>query len=151
MAKKFNKNRSVDSRYLNVPIKYVLNYKGANIGSADKYEDESYEEWRRGMLDKWDDIINESEVSREVFEKIKKRGQEEGISFLRRKLVKKGKDKTLCIVDFYGKNALVAWRNHETRKVGMTRLCPVLQKNGKAYLQYKDKLILISNALGWVF
>ena len=151
MAKKFNKNRSVDSRYLNVPIKYVLNYKGANIGSEDKYEDEPYEEWRRGMLDKWGHILNESNVSREVFEEIKKRGQEKGISLLRKKLIKKGKDKTLCIIDFYGNNALVAWRNNKTRKVGMTRLCPVLQKNGKAYLQYKDKLILISNDSGWVF
>lgn len=61
-------------------------------------------------------------------------------------------DKTLCIIDFFGKSmALVAWRNNDTYKMGMPRLCKVVEKNGKTYIRYKGKLILISDLSGWVF
>ena len=95
MSMKFRKNREVDSRYLNVPVKYVLNYAGANDGE---------------------------------------------------------KDKTLCIIDFYGKHlALVGWRNAETFSIGKTRLCRVVYKKDKVYIRYKGKDILISDKSGWVF
>ena len=150
MSKKFNKNRSVDPRYLNVPVKYITSekVKGANEGGADKYEYESYEEWRQGLIDQFGDV---SDFSRESYEKIKQHYKDEGIITRNHKLVKKAKDKSLCVIDFYGKNALVAWRNNNTCKVGMTKLCPVLQQHGKSYIKYKDKLILISDASGWVF
>ena len=143
---KFKKNREVDSRYLNVPVKYILNYDGANKSGVDKYEYESYEEWRQGLIDQFGDY----DYSRESYEKIKQRYKDEGIITRSHKLVKKAKDKTLTIVDFYGKNALVAWRNNNTCKMGMTRLCPIVHKHGKVYIEYKGKLILISNNSGWV-
>ena len=94
MSMKFGKNREVNSYYLNVPVKYITNYTGANDGE---------------------------------------------------------KDKTLCIVDFYGKHlALVGWRNGDTFSVGKTRLCRVIHKNGKAYIRYKGNNILISDESGWV-
>lgn len=93
---KFGKNREVDNRYLNVPVKYITSkYNGSNEGE---------------------------------------------------------KDKSLCIIDFYGNDkALVGWRNNETCKMGMTRVCKIVHKDGKHYLKYKDKLILISDPYGWVF
>lgn len=144
---KFKKNREVDSRYLNVPVKYILNYYGANKSGVDKYEYESYEEWRQGLIDQFGDV---SDFSRESYEKIKQYYKDKGIITRSHKLVKKAKDKTLTIVDFYGKNALVAWRNNNTCKMGMTRLCPIVHKHGKVYIDYKGKLILISNNSGWV-
>lgn len=94
---KFGKNRSVDSLYLNVPIKYIVNteeFNGAN----------------------------------------------------------EGMDKTLCIVDFYGKNkALVAWRNNEKCKMGMTHICPIIYKNKNYYIVYRGREILISDDSGWVW
>lgn len=61
------------------------------------------------------------------------------------------KDKTLCIVDFYGKDkALVAWRNNNTYKMGMTKMCKVIWKKDKMYLRYKGKLIQLSGTGGWV-
>ena len=63
-----------------------------------------------------------------------------------------GMDKTLCIVNFYGKNkALVAWRNNEKCKMGMTHICPIICKNKNYYIVYKGKEILISDDNGWVW
>lgn len=106
MSKKFGKHREVDPYYLNVPIKYILNYTGKNEDGKDHYRD--------------------------------------GIK------IKEAKDKTLTIVDIYGKNALVAWRNNKTYKMGMTKLCPLIWKYGKLYLKYKDTLIQLSDTSGWV-
>lgn len=146
---KFKKNREVDSRYLNVPIKYILNYDGANKSGVDKYRDETYEEWKQSMIDHWGDMINEKSLSKESWKACKKTLKEWGHES-KNILVKKAKDKTLTIVDFYGNNALVAWRNNNTCKMGMTRLCPIVHKHGKVYIEYKGKLILISNNSGWV-
>lgn len=147
---KFGKNREVDDLYLNVPVKYIINYTGANEGGKDKYEYPTYEKWveqsleifeRNGLEDdeRWD-------LTREAYKAEKESG------WMEKELVKKGKDKTLCIVDFYGKHlALVGWRNVDTFSVGKTRLCRVIHKNGKVYIRYKGKDILISNKSGWVF
>lgn len=157
MSKKFKKNRSVDLRYLHVPLKYLLNFKGSNCNKYPKYREETYEEWKNGMLEwyaknNWYEENSEAlekELSKEVFESVKeqqkKLGQEQ-----KQILVDKGRNKTLCIIDFYGKNALVAWRNNDSCKIGMTRLCRCYKKKNKWYIKYKDKEILISDNSGWV-
>lgn len=157
MSKKFEKNRSVDLRYLHVPLKYLTNFKGANCNRYPKYKEETYEEWRDSMRkwlieNEWYDTQEEieRETTKEVFEAVMKQQKEWGIS-PKTILVDKGRDKTLCIIDFYGKNALVAWRNNNTCKIGMTKLCPCYKKKGKWYINYKGKEILISNKGGWVF
>jgi hypothetical protein len=145
---KFGKNREVDKRYLNVPAKYILNYTGANEGGKDKYDYPSYEEWVEEMkefLDKNPLFKDYLVLNKETFEDFKKSGH------VKERLVKKGKDKTLCIVDFYGKHlALVGWRNADTFSVGKTRLCRVIYKNDKVYIRYKGKNIPISDKSGWV-
>lgn len=156
MSKKFEKNRSVDWCYLHVPLKYITNFKGSNCNRYPKYKEESYEEWRDTMREwltknKWYDTQEEieRETTREVFEAVREQNKKWGIT-PKIALVDKGKDKTLCIIDFYGKNALVAWRNNQSCKVGMTKLCPCYKKKGKWYIKYKGKEILISNNSGWV-
>lgn len=151
MSKKFDKNRSVDWRYLHVPLKYITNFKGgANCDRAPKYRYETYEEWKQGMIDHFDWFYDteekKAELTKECYEKVK-----EGRIGVKQILVKEGRDKSLVIIDFYGKNALVAWRNNNTCKVGMTRLCPCYKKKKQWYIKYKDKEILISNNGGWVF
>ena len=158
MSKKFEKNRSVDWRYLHVPLKYITNFKGGqNHFRAPKYREETYEEWRDSMREwliknEWYDTQEEIErdTTKEVFDAVKKQQKEWGIS-PKVTLVDKGKDKTLCIIDFYGKNALVAWRNNQSCKVGIPRLCPCYKKKKKWYIKYRGKEILISNNSGWVF
>lgn len=156
MSKKFDKNRSVDWRYLHVPLKYITNFKGgSNCDRADRYRKETYEEWKEDMIKHFSYIYDSQEVidkelTKECFEHIQKWEDENGY-LGKRILVKEGRDKSLCIIDFYGKNALVAWRNNKTCKVGMTRLCPCYKKKNQWYIKYKDKEILISNNSGWVF
>lgn len=144
---KFSKHREVDSTYLNVPIKYILNFNGANQDGKDKYRHETYEEWKKSMED-WIERYNLSwnmDLSEETYEAVKSNG------YIKEVLVKEAKDKTLCIVDFYGKKkALVAWRNGKTCKMGMTHICPIVYKDKKAYIKYRGNLILISNDSGWV-
>lgn len=148
MSRKFGKYREVDSMYLNVPVKYCLNYKGANESGEDKFRVETYDEWVERQ-NKWisennwaNDFIH---IDRETYEYLKKNG------YLKETMVKKGKDKILCIVDFYGKDkALVAWRNCNTCKMGMTHICKLVWKGNKLYLKYKDNLIQLSDTGGWV-
>jgi len=145
---KFGKNREVDSNYLNIPIKYILNHNGSNEDGKNKYRYETYEEWKSGM-ESWlkdNPWFSDMNLSEETYENCKKAG------CLKEILHKEAKDKTLCIVDFYGKkSALVAWRNNKTFKMGMTRLCEVVYKDSKAYIRYRGNLICISDESGWVF
>lgn len=159
MSKKFEKNRSVDWRYLHVPLKYLLNFKGgANCDRMPKYREESYEEWKSSMKEwyiknNWYEENSEElekELSKEVFDAVKKQQKKWGYE-PKQILVDKGRNKTLCIIDFYGKNALVAWRNNDSGKVGMTKLCPCYKKKDKWYIKYKNKEILISTNSGWVY
>ena len=148
MSFKFGKNREVDSRYLNVPVKYLIGYLGSNPDGKDKYEYPSYEEWVlqcQKTIEHFE-LDEEWDLSREAYEEEKKSG------YLEKELVRMGKDKTLCIVDIYGKKfALVAWRNNHTCKVGMTRICKLIYKDKKVYINYRGKLILISDPSGWVW
>ena len=144
---KFKKNREVDSKYLIVPVKYITNYPGSNHWGCDKFRNESYEEWTEKINE-----VNQRfpEFAEEPTPENYTAWKEGG--YLDKKLEKKGKDKTLCIIDFYGKNwALVAWRNNNTGKVGMVHKCRVVTKNDKEYIKYRGNLILISDHSGWVF
>ena len=87
MSKKFEKNRSVDWRYLHVPLKYLLNFKGgANCNRMPKYREESYEEWKSGMKEwyiknNWYEENSEAlekELSKEVFEAVKEQQKKMG-------------------------------------------------------------------------
>ena len=152
MSVKFGKNREVNNRYLNIPVKYILHYDGSNIGGKDKYTVITFDEWKK-MMNEWNTKsgLPSHEFTYEGYVAWKKYCDENGYDYHYKKLVKKGKDKTLCIVDFYGSKALVGWRNNNTCKIGMTRLCNLVTKNKKTYIDYKGKLILISDDSGWVF
>ena len=150
--KKFGKNREVDPLYLNVPIKYILHYTGSNKDGKDKYGPIPFEEWKKTM-EEWDKTsgLRPCKYTLEDYKAWVKYCEENGYNH-HKKLIKEGKDKTLCIVDFYGNDkALVAWRNNKTCKMGMTRICKVVDKGNKSYIKYKGKLVLISDPWGWVF
>ena len=147
MGLKFGKYREVDSRYLNVPVKYILNYNGANEDGKVKYGFKPYEEWVKDVkkFNEKFSLETKMDYSIETYNYLKKNG------YISEVLLNDPKDKTLCIIDFYGKDkALVAWRNNKTCKMGMTRICKLEWKDKKLYLKYKDKLILLSNSSGWV-
>ena len=153
MSRKFGKHREVDCHYLNVPIKYILNYTGKHEDGKDHYRDITYEEWREKTrklyLDFDDREPTDRELSRDEYYACLKL-DEKWDSRTWKVKCKEAKDKTLTIVDIFGKNALVGWRNNKTCKMGMTKLCPMIWKHGKLYLKYKDKLIQLSNTGGWV-
>lgn len=158
MSRKFGKHREVDYRYLNVPIKYILNYTGKHEDGKNHYRNMTYEEWVVLARDRYKYFFSEEEIekytSREAYEhELELYKTDElwaSIGEHNKVLVKEAKDKTLTIVDIFGKNALVAWRNNKTCKMGMTKLCPLVWKHGKLYLKYKDNLIQLSNTGGWV-
>lgn len=156
---KFGKYREVDCRYLNVPIKYILNYTGKHEDGKDHYRNRTYEEWladQYKLAEEFGEMVSlkKENLSREAYEKELKLYKTDdlwaSLGEKQKILTKKAKDKTLCIVDIFGKNALVAWRNNETYKMGMPKLCPLVWKHGKLYLKYKDNLIQLSNTGGWV-
>jgi len=156
---KFGKYREVDCRYLNVPIKYILNYTGKHEDGKDHYRNRTYEEWlvdKYKLAEQFGEMVSleKENLSREAYEKELKlyKTDELWASLGERQkiLTKEAKDKTLCIVDIFGKNALVAWRNNKTYKMGMPKLYPLVWKHGKLYLKYKDNLIQLSNTGGWV-
>lgn len=149
---KFGKHREVDSRYLNVPVKYILHYTGANEDGKDKYETIPFEEWKSRM-ESWDKTsgLPPHEYTFEGYKAWVKYCEDNGYDH-HKKPTKEATDKTLCIVDFYGKDkALVAWRNNRTCKMGMTHICKVIDKGNKSYIRYRGKLILISDPSGWVW
>lgn len=59
-------------------------------------------------------------------------------------------DKDLCIVDFFGRFALVGWRNGNSCSISMPRLCRIIKKNGKQYFMWHGKKVLFSDSSGWV-
>ena len=151
MSQKFGKYREVDNRYLNVPVKYITRVVGSNPGGKDKYREESYEEWLEWCKMNGE-LCKGQEFSRKSWEAVKAWEKNHGIDCSRKILVKKGVDKSLCIVDFYGKNkALVGWRNVDRFSIGMPTLCRIVRKGKKAYIEYRGKLICISDRDGWVF
>ncbi|WQJ53455.1 MAG: hypothetical protein [Wendovervirus sonii] len=153
---KFEKYRAVDNHYLNVPYKYILDYNGSNMNPKYKVfsRDEAFEQWGKENPDDYNKWISgcPNDVDAQIeYEKI---GKKINAYFdaLEQANNLKNRNKTLCIVDFFGKNkALVAWRNNKTYKMGMTRLCKIIHKKQGRYLLYKGHEIFIDQSNGWVF
>ena len=60
-------------------------------------------------------------------------------------------DKDLCIVDFFGKYALVGYRNGNRATISMPKLCKIIKKKGKWYFMWHGKKVLYSDTSGWVY
>ena len=163
---KFGKNRSVDIRYLNVPYKYLTSIDGKH--EAPKLDKKmtlaEYRQMRKELAESWADLGEKMPSDEEVRADYKalskqahKKGEEGLDAYLilqKRKPIEvmKNKDKTLCIVDFFGKKkALVGWRNNEKCSISMPKICPIVYKRGKGFILYKGKEILFTDSSGWVF
>jgi hypothetical protein len=163
---KFGKNRSVDIRYLNVPYKYLTSIDGQH--EAPKLDKKmtlaEYRQMRKELAESWVDLGEKMPSDEEVRADYKalskqahKKGEEGLDAYLilqKRKPIEvmKNKDKTLCIVDFFGKKkALVGWRNNEKCSISMPKICPIVYKKGKGFILYKGKEILFTDSSGWVF
>jgi hypothetical protein len=163
---KFGKNRSVDIRYLNVPYKYLTSIDGQH--EAPKLDKKmtlaEYRQMRKELAESWADLGEKMPSDEEVRADYKalskqahKKGEEGLDAYLilqKRKPIEvmKNKDKTLCIVDFFGKKkALVGWRNNEKCSISMPKICPIVYKKGKGFILYKGKEILFTDSSGWVF
>lgn len=136
--KKFGKNRSVDSGWLGTPVKYCFGVKG-------KYTNRKYKELK----------IPESELnSLDIFsDEWDEKYKELKEKYLNPQLIlKQDYNKDFVIIEFYGKSkCLCAWRNNITCKVGMTFVCPIIKRNKKYYVKYKNQLISLETNYGWVF
>ena len=148
---KFDKNRSVWSHWLSVPTVYMLNATGSNTEKKTKKKRVlmTYEEAK-----KRNDELNEKfpnlkvNYTRELYDEFVKKND----PYIYKEVEVEGEaDKTLAIIQFYGDKALVGWRNNDTAKIGMTRLCPIIKKDKKTYLIYRGRKIEISHKKGgWV-
>lgn len=164
MSKKFEKNRSVDYRYMSVPVKYCSGVKSrfTNTGynglerkkvsfaikhlKKNNFPKELYND-----VDSLHDIfmksldVHMSDEQYDLFESILNKADEMNVAV-------KEKDKSFVILDFYGnKKALCAWRNNKECKIGMTFICPCDLKAKKPYILYKGKKMYINDSNGWVF
>ena len=148
---KFDKNRSVWSHWYTTPTVYMLDATGSNTEKKTKKKRVlmTYEEAK-----KRNDELNEKfpnlkvNYTRELYDKFVK----ENYPYIYKEVEVEGEaDKTLAIIQFYGNKALVGWRNNDTAKMGMTRLCPIIKKDKKTYLIYRGRKIEISHKKGgWV-
>lgn len=64
--------------------------------------------------------------------------------------VKGEPNKEFVIIDINGKNAICAWRNTDTCKIGITFTCRLTRRNNKLGFIYKDKFVNLNNS-GWVW
>lgn len=164
-VKKFGKNRSVDRRYYNVPYKYLTSIEGQHEATnmERKMTLAEYKKMRQELCERWAEFGEEMPSDEEVkadykaLSKQARKNDEDGslaysmLKYRKPKELIKSKDKTLCIVDFFGnKYALVGWRNNSSCSISMPKLYKLIKKNGKYYVKYKDKLIKISGGSGWV-
>lgn len=136
--KKFEKNRSVDSSYLNTPIKYCLGTKG-------RFSNKKYKEPKipDSELEKLDKLEIFSDKWYELHEKLKGK-------YLKKK-IKQDYNKDFVVLDFYGKSkCLCAWRNNITCKIGITFICQIIKRNKKYYIKYKNQLLPLETNSGWV-
>lgn len=136
--KKFGKNRSVDSSWLNIPAKYCFGVNGRYTNR--KYKELKIPESELEKLDIFSDEWNEQ------YKKLKEK-------YLNPQLIlKQNYDKDFVIIEFYGKSkCLCAWRNNIACKMGMTFICPIIKRNKKYYVKYKNQLISLETNSGWVF
>lgn len=161
---KFKKKRSVDEHWLSVPIKYCSGVRGQhtdpNYENSHKKEinDFNFQEcYEKGMfpaseiekLDAIDWFGNHDEWNKQYDHMMTKYVLE---PYYKTHTVRKKHDKDFVIIEFYGKHkALCAWRNTERCNVGMTFICPIVTKNKKRYVKYKNQLIPLSAKTGWVY
>jgi hypothetical protein len=123
-----------------------------------------YKKMRQELCERWADFgekIPSDEEVRADYKALSKQAHKKGEEGLdaylilqKRKPIEvmKNKDKTLCIVDFFGKKkALVGWRNNEKCSISMPKICPIVYKKGKGFILYKGKEILFTDSSGWVF
>lgn len=155
MIKKFGKNRSVDSNWLNVPIKYMLEIKSSDTKSKSGKEipDETWEESYNNYVTFCNDLDLEPEPFNEYKTNCIKNYEENGIQPLKMKSIPPKHDKTFCILELSKHIATCAWRNNQTCKCGMTFTCKVEKHNdGTIGIIYKDKFYPINkSSSGWVF
>ena len=164
MSRKFEKNRSVDSRYMSIPIKYCTEVKSRFTNTGyDRIErkkvsfvikhlkNNGFPKELYNCVDSVHDILMNSfnvhltDEQYDLFESILDKADRINVAV-------KEKDKSFVILDFYGnKKALCAWRNNKDCKIGITFLCPCDLKAKKPYILYKEKKIYIGNSNGWVF
>ena len=141
---KFSKNREVDSRYLNVPVKYISGIKGADTMSNSKPDIEGgykrYVEFCKTCGDSEDEIISLKEFTESV---------KDGWGSV--DCLPPRNDKTFCILELTKRWALCGWRNNEKYSVGIPFKCRVIKKNGNIGIVYKDKFYPINDPYGWVF
>ena len=139
--KKFWRNRSVDPGWLGTPVKYCLGVKENHTNK--KYRDLKIPDFELEKLDKLDIFSDEwEELHKELKEK-----------YLNPQFIlKQNYDKDFVVIEFYGKSrCLCAWRNNLTCKVGMTFMCPIIKRNKKYYIKYKNQLISLETNYGWVY
>ena len=154
---KFRRNRSVGPGWLNTPIKYCSEVKGKYTnpksdntreitdnffnwedvsGKISKSELDSLEIWSDSWNDFYDKLYEDYLIK----------------PYLKLHPRKKKLNKDFVIIEFYGKSkCLCAWRNNLTCKIGMTFLCPIIKKNKKYYVKYKNQLINLETKYGWVY
>ena len=151
-VKKFGKHRSVDPRYYNVPYKYLTSVRGKNVDGKDKWRYETYEEFRAKYKDRWGKDITEEEFKAAIKYYKENRPDWDRDGDIREKIIlKEGKDKSLCIVDFFGKKlALVGWRNNKTYSISMPKVYPIIWEGKKGYILYHDQKLLFTDKWGWV-
>lgn len=148
---KFDKNRSVWSHWLSVPTVYMLDATGSNTEKKTKKKRVlmTYEEAK-----KRNDELNERFPSLRVnyTKELYDEQVRDNYPYVYKEVNVKGEaDKTLAIIQFYGNKALVGWRNNDTAKMGMTKLCQIVKKGKKTYLVYRGRNIEISHKKGgWV-
>jgi hypothetical protein len=122
-----------------------------------------YKKMRQELYERWADFGEEMPSDEEiksdykVLSKKARKDDEDGslaysmLEYRKPKELIKSKDKTLCIVDFFGKKkALVGWRNNEKCSISMPKICPIVYKKGKGFILYKGKEILFTDSSGWV-
>lgn len=139
--KKFGKNRSVDFSWLNTPVKYCFGVNGGYTNN--KYKELKIPESELERLDRFDIFSDEwEELHNELKEK-----------YLNPQLIlKQNYNKDFVVIEFYGKSkCLCAWRNNQACKMGMTFICPIIKRNKKYYVKYKNQLISLETNYGWVF
>lgn len=164
---KFGKNRSVDSRYYNVPYKYLTSVDGKNkqpknhrVKTLAEFKEEEIKLYKKCKMP----IPTNTELKAKYKRMCELYGSkswfDDDLSLDDMLLLDNAetlkntsnRDKTLCIVDFFGKNkAIVGWRNNERCTISMPKICPIVYKKGKGYIIYRGKEIEFTSNGGWVF
>lgn len=147
--KKFCKNREVSPRWLDVPMKYMLNFTdGANVGSDAKTIqvpiEEQYEKHCKWLKENnlWDNRPITLDEYRQTLEKYP--------YLFETKYVESKHDKTFCIIEMSKRWAICGWRNADRCSIGMPIRCPIVRRKGHTGIIYKDKFYPIDGHSGWV-